>query len=120
MAYDLLQYCYEDDKKKAKEILLVKSEEFDNKNCFEVVQNDFEITGSEKKNSKKFIAHECFHSVVTYKWHDEIYNLSYSEYLIYLFFCSIFSPLLLILYMPFHVSNLQTWFIVCEAIFYSI
>ena len=99
-----MDYCYENDKLKTREILLVKTSEFDDKNCFQILKTGFEITGSEKKNSKKFISHKCFFDVVTYEWNDEIYQLKKSTYLVYLIFCLILSPIALVFYIPFHVS----------------
>ena len=108
MAYDLLEYCYENNKEKAKEILLVEAEEFDNLNCFEFVKTNFEIDKNEEENSKKFIAHECFQTVVSNIWYGESSYLKTWEYLAYLFICILFSPILLLFHIQFSVSRPKT------------
>jgi hypothetical protein len=115
LAYDLLQYCYENDKEKAKAIISTNCTEFENKTCFEIVQNDFEITrhdenhaseysSSEIEETKKIVAHPCFQDVVASKWHGESIHFSRKEYVFYLVICFIFFPILFFPFLGFHVN----------------
>ena len=90
-------------------MLLIEAVEFGSKNCFEMVQEDFEITGNMDENEdnvKKFVAHECFQSVVADIWSGlEYHQVKLWQFYIYLFFGILFSPILLILYFPYYVIN---------------
>ena len=82
--------------------------EYGNKNCLEIVQEDFEITGNEKEAEntvKKFVTHECFQSVVADIWSGEDHDLKVWEYYTYLFVCILMSPILLFLYFPYYVTK---------------
>jgi hypothetical protein len=107
LAHDLLEYCYQNDKNKAREMLLLEAEQFGNKNCLEIVQYNFEITKAtdENENLKKFVAHECFQNLVTYIWNGENHNIKTWEFYIYIIFCMLLSPILLLCCIPYHVSQ---------------
>ena len=106
LAYDLLEYCYTNDKNKAQEMLLLEAGQFGNKNCFEIVQDNFEIakTENENENLKKFVAHESFQNLVTYIWNGENHNIKTSQFYIYIIICMVFAPILLIACIPYYVS----------------
>ena len=89
-------------------MLLIEAVEFGSKNCFEMVQEDFEITGNMDENEdnvKKFVAHECFQSVVADIWSGEVHHIKIWQFYILLFICIVSSPILLILYFPYYVIN---------------
>ena len=107
MAYDLLGYCCTNHKNNAKEMLLLEAEQFGNKNCFEIVQDNFEIAKAinENENEKKFVAHESFQNLVTYIWNGKNHKIKTWQFYIYILICMIFSPILLICCIPYYVSE---------------
>lgn len=98
MAYDLLQYCYENDDRKAIEILKIKVPQFNNMSCFELADYGFEITKKDLNNDKRFIANECFQRVVSSYWRGKTTEMRSFEYLLYTFWSFVFRPFLFFAY----------------------
>ena len=113
LAYDLLDYCYENDIDKAKKIIHMISNIFQT-SCSEFVKKDFEIPRNSVKNKernheylKKFITHKCFQEEVKNKWRGDSIHLSTLQYVGYLSVCLILFPLL---YFPFVIFNVSIIF----------
>ena len=105
-----MDYCYENNAVKAKQIIHMKSEIFQT-TCFEFVKNDFEISRHYVENKvdndeylKKFISHKCFQEEVRRKWIGDSKDLSTTKYVLYLIVCFLLSPFL---YIPFVIFNVS-------------
>ena len=106
LAYDLLQHCYEDNKNNCEDIILLPDENFNNKNSFEFVRDDFDIDFDKENNDEKhFILHDCFQNVVERVWSGDCHKMSKIFYFMTFFIYLCHAPVLWIFYIILHVNE---------------
>jgi hypothetical protein len=86
---------------------LLNDEEFDRKNCFEMVRDNLDRLDDEDKNGQKvnhILLHECFQEVVESVWYGSCSKISWLEYIFFIVITILPSPILLLIYFFTRVS----------------
>jgi hypothetical protein len=85
-------------------MILLPDSKFDDKNAFELVQNDFGIDFDKAdKDEKCFILHDCFQNVVERVWFGDSYKMSRVVYFMMFLLYICFAPILWISHIILHV-----------------